>query len=76
MIHINEFDAPKGEVVAAYTATTAPEGVVIGRSGNAVAVRLGNGHLAVVSRPRVDGDIALVVDGAFFAPDIDLSWAF
>lgn len=73
MFHINEFSnyPSKPQIKAAYTAEAFPKGNIIGRSGNAVLVDLEGGDVAVVSRPRVEGDI-----GHQDAPAVDLHWAF
>jgi hypothetical protein len=74
MVHVNEFTAIRGEITAMYTAENAPFGAIIGRSGNAVLIQLKEG-VAVISKPRCDGDIAIEVCCSN-APYIDISWAF
>lgn len=75
MIHVNSFLG--GELIAAYTTNdnAIPQGVVLGRQGNAVLMNE-CGVYHVVSRPLIEGDITLVLPNAAEAPEIDLSRFF
>lgn len=75
MVHVNSF--LDGVLVAAYTTdpNAIPQGVVVGRQGNAVMMDE-CGVVHVVSRPRSEGDITLVLPNAAGAPEVDLSKYF
>lgn len=75
MLHITEFDKIEGEILASYTQSHAPEGRVIGKQGNALLIETDNG-VAVVSCPRIQGNIVDLAGINYTPKEIDLSWAF
>jgi hypothetical protein len=71
MIYVNEFDAVRGNVTAAYAwpESPLPQGRIVGQQGNALLMEI-EGGVAVISAPRTD-----VYFGVLHA-EVDLSWAF
>ena len=75
MIHVNTFI--NNEIVAAYTAPDdeVPQGIPVGRQGNAVLIRNGD-EVHIVSRPSIEGGILNVVPAAAGVLEMDLSCYF